>query len=296
MSIIKILNRKFGLRPRLVQLLIVQPTPFCNIQCDYCYLPNRDSSARLTPETFRGILIKVFGSGLVGPELSIVWHAGEPMALPIKCYSELFKVADELGTTKARLKHSMQTNGLLVTEEWCSFIQSNKIQMGVSIDGPAFLHDRHRKDRLGRGTHARVMRGVDLLRRSNIAFHVIAVITADALDYADEIFGFFVSLGIDRLGFNVEELEGVHGTSSLIGDALEDRIRSFWKRLYELQQATRSPLRIREFEQATQNILHSHTFASSEQSISQSSQLAPLGIISVDWRGNISSFSRSCWE
>ncbi len=75
------------------------------------------------------------------------------------------------------------------------------------------------------------MKGIDILRRRGIDFHVIAVITADALDHADPIFDFLLELGVRRLGFNVEELEGEHRSSSLMSRSYEARVKAFWRRL-----------------------------------------------------------------
>jgi uncharacterized protein len=163
--------------------------------------------------------------------------------------------------------------------------------MGVSIDGPQFLHDRHRKDRQGHGTYDRVMRGIESLRAHSIDFHVIAVITAAALNHADEIFDFFTELGVERIGFNVEELEGEHQTSTLMEDNTMDRVRRFWRRLYERHQMSDGRMRIREFDRAYASIVHGPDGASAERSMRESSQVAPLGIVSVDWQGQISSFS-----
>jgi uncharacterized protein len=163
--------------------------------------------------------------------------------------------------------------------------------MGISIDGPAFLHDRHRKDRQGRVTHARVMKGIDCLREHGIDFHVIAVITSDSLDHADEIFRFFLDLGVERLGFNVEELEGGHGSTSLLGPTVESRIRKFWGRLYELQEGSGGRMRIREFERAYEVVTKGPPSMTTDLAVLLNSQVAPMGIINMDCRGNLSSFS-----
>ncbi len=274
-----------------IQLLIVQPTPFCNIDCDYCYLPNRTSTARLEPATWREVLRKVFASGLVGDELSVVWHAGEPLAVPLSHYASLFGVIDEFATRPPRLRHSIQTNGMPITDEWCNFIAAHDIHIGVSIDGPAFLHDRHRKDRQGRGTHDRVMKGIECLRKHHIDFHVIAVVTSDSLDHADEVFGFFRDQRIRRVGFNVEELEGDHKSCSLLDGSLEDRIRNFWRRLHVLQMESDGAVCIREFERAYEVIVHGPPKIDTDLSMQWSSQLAAFGIVTVDYKGNVSSFS-----
>jgi uncharacterized protein len=280
-----------SLKADAVQLLVIQPTPFCNINCDYCYLPDRDNTARITRETFREILIKVFASCLVKDQLSIVWHAGEPLAMPLSYYESLFSVMDELSIPRWQVRHSIQTNGMLISDMWCKFFLEQQINVGLSIDGPAFLHDQHRKDRQGRGTHDRVMRGVEYLRKHLVDFHVIAVITSDSLDYADEIFDFFLGLGVHRIGFNVEEIEGEHETSSLGNIRAEERLRKFWTRLYSRQNESGGALQIREFERAYENIIRAPLTITTEESVQRSSQLAPLGIITADWLGNLSSFS-----
>src|SRR5437764_1060228 len=66
--------------PPAVELLVIQPTPFCNINCDYCYLPNRNSTKRMPVSLLVRVIEKVFASGLVRDKLGLVWHAGEPLA------------------------------------------------------------------------------------------------------------------------------------------------------------------------------------------------------------------------
>ena len=274
-----------------VQLLVIQPTPFCNINCDYCYLPNRASTARLEKETFAQILQTVFEGGLVGETLSIVWHAGEPMTLPVPYFSNLFSAIRELGIEARRIRHSIQTNGMLITPAWCDFISEHAINIGVSIDGPAFIHDRHRKDRLGKGTHERVLKGARLLQERNVDFHVIAVVTADSLDHADAIFDFFVELGVRRLGFNIEELEGDHAFSSLTDSGSENRMREFWTRLYKKEEESGGRLKIREFDRARESIVAGPVNVTVKQLMRQNTQVSPCAIISVDQQGNMSSFS-----
>jgi uncharacterized protein len=203
----------------------------------------------------------------------------------------LLGVLDDLAISRTRLRQSIQTNGMLLTQAWCDFIHEYAINLGVSIDGPAFLHDQHRRDRRGRGTHARVLNGIALLQANNIDFHVIAVITADALDHADAIFDFFLGLGVKRLGFNVEELEGTHSTSSLSQRDAERRLRAFWSRLYAREVESAGKITIREFERARHNIANGPGWRNAAHSLGANSQVAPFAILSVDWQGNVTSFS-----
>jgi len=150
------------------RLLILQPTPFCNIDCSYCYLPDRGDRSRMTVETVAAVAQRLLEDGLLGPELSVVWHAGEPLAAPPDFYEAAFGVLQQALGAHSELTHCIQTNATLIDERWCELFLRHGVKIGVSIDGPAALHDRHRRTRGGRGTHAQVMRGVALLRRHGI--------------------------------------------------------------------------------------------------------------------------------
>ena len=73
-----------------VDLLVVQPTPFCNINCRYCYLPSRNDKSTISLETVRTLFEKVFSSGWLSDELTIIWHAGEPLVMPVNFYRQAF--------------------------------------------------------------------------------------------------------------------------------------------------------------------------------------------------------------
>src|SRR5689334_4538676 len=82
------------------RLLVLQPTPFCNIACDYCYLPERDNSARMSAATARLAARRLAEDGLAGTSLTVVWHAGEPLAVPLRFYEDAIDaIAEELPPT-----------------------------------------------------------------------------------------------------------------------------------------------------------------------------------------------------
>jgi uncharacterized protein len=165
-------------------LLVLQASPFCNVNCDYCYLPNRTSTRRMSMQVLESAIENTYASDLIRGELTVIWHAGEPLAVPTRWYEEAFGVISRAAPAGANIVHSIQSNGTLLNQAWCDFIKRHDVRMGLSIDGPAFLHDSHRKSRRGEGTHEAAMRGLRLLKDNNIPFHVIAVITGDALDHA----------------------------------------------------------------------------------------------------------------
>ena len=268
-----------------LELLVIQPTPFCNLDCSYCYLPDRQNKRKITVETLEKTLNWVFSSGLVRQPFTLLWHAGEPMVLPASFYEEATLALERSNVSPFEVTQSLQTNATLVNEAWCDFIRRRKIQVGVSVDGPDFLNDRHRTTRKGGGTLDRVLHGMRLLRDHNIEFDVITVLTSASLDYPDELFDFYIEHGVTSVAFNVEEIEGPHVKSSLSGIGMELRFRRFYSRFIDLVLASDPPLRVREFDFARNSISYH------QQPNARTQECRPFAILNVDYEGNFSTYS-----
>lgn len=272
------------------RLLILQPTPFCNLDCDYCYLPNRDDTQRMSIETVRLAAQRLVDDGLAGPELTVVWHAGEPLAMPIAFYRQAFDVVAKVLGSATRVTHAMQTNATLIDAAWCALFAQHGVRVGVSIDGPAELHDRHRRTRHGKGTHAKVLQGLQQLRTHGIAFHAIAVVTRDTLSQADAFFDFFIEQGIHDLGCNFDEAEGAHARSSL--EDSEAAHARFIERLLQRSIASDAQLVVRELASARQLIAEAlPQYRWQGRLWPDNAQAMPLALISVACNGDFSSFS-----
>lgn len=270
------------------QLLVLQPTPFCNIDCSYCYLPARDERSRMTIATVEAVAQRLLDDGLVGDELAIVWHAGEPLAVPVAFYEEAFAALDRRLGPRTALQHCVQTNATLIDDAWCELFLRHRVKIGVSIDGPAELHDRHRRTRSGRGTHAQVMRGIECLRRRGIPFHAIAVVTASTLQDAEAFTRFFIELAPTELGLNFDEAEGANPRSSLEGH--EAAHADLLRRLLPHMQAGR--LVPRELAQALQLIAQPlPVYRWAGEAFPHNVQVLPFALLNVAWNGDFGSFS-----
>jgi uncharacterized protein len=270
-----------------LNLVIIQPTSFCNLNCSYCYLPDRARRNELDVELIEPIFRRIFESPFVGESFTVCWHAGEPLAMPLSFYEDIFarigSASRLYNHSGARIVQSLQTNAVPINQAWCDFFLRHEVQVGVSIDGPAFVHDAHRKTRAGLGSHAAAMRGVELLQRNGIPFNVIAVISESSLDYADDIYSFFLENGMTDVGFNMEETEGINERSTLDAASQGDRYRAFIERIYELTAREGGALKVREFEMLANMIYF-------DQRLTRTDMNAPFVILNVDFEGNFSTF------
>jgi uncharacterized protein len=269
-----------------VSFVILQPTPFCNISCKYCYLPHRSSKATMTLQTIERIFSDLFSSGWVSEELHVVWHGGEPLVLPVDYYAKAFRVIARLTPPGTTVHHAFQTNGMFINDEWCRFFKSHKTTVGVSIDGPEELHDRNRVSRSGNGTYRKVMSGVRFLRRHDVEFSVITVLSSASLQKAHELHDFYVSEGIKNVCFNVEEIEGSNSDSSLLSKNTRIEYEHFMREFWNLNVKSAGLYYVREFKDMLQKIVRPL-----EDTDIDNTLVEPFEHLTFDCHGNYSTFS-----
>lgn len=264
-------------------LFLLQSSPFCNIECDYCYLPDRRDSMRMSPETVELIARSIFEHEAWWGRYTFLWHLGEPLAVPPEFYRHAFSCISRYAQGRTDdVVHSFQTNATLLDERWTEFFLEHRPRIGVSLDGPAFLHDARRRTRRGDGTHAAVMQGIRRLQDAGLPFGVICVLTAASLDHADDLFEFFLDAGVRDLAFNIDEREGIYTASSFQGIDLVACYARFLRRFLDRIHEHRGAIVLRELRTALPLLLHG----------APPSNLAnqPLRIVSFDCRGNYSTF------
>jgi uncharacterized protein len=266
-------------------LIVIQPTPFCNVDCSYCYLPNRNDRTKLSHVDLRSVFERLVTFPTISGKVTVVWHAGEPLVLSVDYYEEAFSAIRELSPSHLTFEHSFQTNGMLIDDRWCDLFERWSVSVGVSIDGPKHIHDASRKTRSGRGTYDRAVAGIRRLRARNLAFYIITVLTRAAFLDPDGMFGFYEEFDIHDVGFNFEEQEGVHKSSSLVGDFDERQVVRFFARFAELMRERDFPIAVRELEEVATSI----RFLRAEGPIN--SLVTPFGIITIGVNGDVFTFS-----
>jgi uncharacterized protein len=268
-----------------ISVVVVQPTPFCNINCDYCYLPSRNNKARISSDTLRTLFAKVFASGWACAELTIIWHAGEPLVMPVSFYDEAFRLIESLRPPQIRVRHSFQTNGMLLSKAWCDLFRTWQVGVGVSIDGPRRFNDAHRLGRDGHSTFDKTITGIRLLRSEQVPFHVISVLTDQSLDAPEEMLQFYIEEQIRDVCFNVEESEGDHVSALFASQAPRERFQRFLGHFWREARRRDCVDFIREIDAIIPRV-----FRPGDDEL-KNVQVEPFAMLNVDCHGNVSTFS-----
>jgi uncharacterized protein len=129
------------------------------------------------------------------------WHGGEPLLAKLPFFEKIISLQKEFGYNVPVVNH-VQTNGTLINDSWIDFFLESKFKIGLSIDGPAEMHDMFRKNNRKQGTHDLIMKNARKMLSRGLKFGLICTITSQSADKAKEIWDFFLSEGINSLGFN----------------------------------------------------------------------------------------------
>lgn len=179
--------------------------PACNLACDYCfYLEKRalfgsGIQARMSDEVLQAFVTAYIGSQPT-PEVEFVWQGGEPTLVGIDFFRKVIALQAPWAGRKT-IRNVLQTNGTLLTDEWCRFLHEHDFLVGISLDGPQVIHDRYRRDRAGKGSFAQVMRGLRLLQKHQVAYNVLASVARETARQPLEVYRFFKREGVAFIQF-----------------------------------------------------------------------------------------------
>jgi len=180
--------------------------PECNLQCGYCFYLEKEailpacSRYRMSDEVLEAYIEKYLGTQK-GPEVPFVWQGGEPTLAGLDFFRKAVRLQKKHARSGKRITNALQTNGVLLNEEWVRFLAKHNFMVGISLDGPREIHDRYRVDRGGKPTFDRVMRGVKLLQKHEVEFNVLACVSRESCSRAGEIYSFFKEQNIDFIQF-----------------------------------------------------------------------------------------------
>lgn len=179
-----------------LSLLIKPVSGSCNMRCEYCfYIDEAENRAvscagRMTEDTMYAIIDKAlcYADG----DCTFAFQGGEPTLAGLGFYQRMAEYIDAHPNPKnVRVHYSLQTNGYDLTEEWAKWFAERQVLVGISLDGPREIHDRYRLDRMGKGTFHRVMASVRLLKKHQVDFNILTVVSSANARHGQQVYEFF---------------------------------------------------------------------------------------------------------
>lgn len=177
----------------------------CNLSCDYCYYLEKsklykEAKNHVMSEDLLEKFIDEYINSQTMPQVLFTWHGGEPLMRPISFYKKAIELQKKYARGRT-IDNSIQTNGTLLTDEWCRFFKENNFLVGVSIDGPQEFHDEYRKNRQGQPSFAKVMKGIELLKKHGVEYNAMAVVNDFNADYPLDFYHFFKEIDCHYIQF-----------------------------------------------------------------------------------------------
>ena len=202
----------------------------CNLACKYCYYLEKN---KLYPITQRHLMsdemleqfTREYIEAQTMNQVLFTWHGGEPLLRSINFYRKALSLQQKYAEGR-RIDNVIQTNGTLLTDEWCEFFAPNHWLVGISIDGPQPYHDHYRLTAAGKPSWKKVMQGIKLLKKHGVEWNAMAVVNAYNVNHPLEFYRFFKENGCQFLQFTpiVERLTRHEDGRTLASLADKDEI------------------------------------------------------------------------
>ncbi len=185
-----------------------KPSSFqCNLKCDYCFYLEKESQFThekwMDDSTLKEFIKQYIAAS--GNQVYFTWQGGEPTLAGLDFFRKVIHYQQRYAGQK-RIFNALQTNGILLNNEWCAFLKEHEFLVGISIDGPQELHDCYRRSNSGNGTFAKVIAAIERLKSYQIEFNTLTVINNINVHYPLEVYHFLKSIGSKHMQF-IELLE-----------------------------------------------------------------------------------------
>jgi uncharacterized protein len=191
---------------REFQIFVKPAGAVCNLDCHYCYYRDKSSlypdtsTFHMTESMLEQYIVQHFEAA-PGPEVDFSWHGGEPTTRGVVFFQKAVELQRKHKPAGWHVRNGLQTNGILLDEEWCRFLASESFSVGLSLDGPAELHDTYRVTRGGQTSHRQTMRAYELLRRLEIHTDILCVVHNLNVRAPLTVYRFFREIGCRYVGF-----------------------------------------------------------------------------------------------
>jgi uncharacterized protein len=181
--------------PPAFHLLAKPSGATCNIDCTYCFFLSKQAlypneKTRMSEATLEAYIRQLIESHRT-PEVTVAWQGGEPTLMRVEFFRRAVELVAKYRRPGQTVRHTIQTNGLLLDDEWCAFFKEHGFLVGLSVDGPREMHDAYRVDRRGKGTFDLVMKGCQAIRRHGVEFNILCTVNAANQDHGRAVYRFF---------------------------------------------------------------------------------------------------------
>jgi uncharacterized protein len=175
--------------------ILSKPTgAICNLGCSYCFFLDKELLYEGDRFRMSDELVETYIRSLVeaheSPQVTVAWQGGEPTLMGLDFYRRVMELEEKYRRPGTSYLNTMQTNGTLLNDEWCSFFAEHDYLIGISIDGPGELHDTYRVTKKGEGTFDKVMRGLRLLQKHGVEYNILTTVNRINGDYPLEVYRF----------------------------------------------------------------------------------------------------------
>lgn len=199
------MEKTYSLFSRPLYVMAKSVGAHCNLACNYCYYLEKGNLYKENPKhVMSDELLEKFVEEYINsqttPSVLFTWHGGETFMRPLSFYKKAMELQHKYARGR-QIDNCIQTNGTLITEEWCKFLHDNNWLVGVSIDGPQEFHDEYRKNKQGMPSFHKVMQGIRMLNKYEVEWNAMAVINDFNADYPLEFYHFFKELGCKFIQF-----------------------------------------------------------------------------------------------
>ncbi len=187
-----------------ISLLLKPASCLCNLSCEYCFY-NRvhdlypGSSKKMSALDEETIICNTLSANAM--HNSFCWQGGEPMLMGIDFFRDAVEFQKRYSQPGQIIENSIQTNGVLINEEWCRFFLKENFLVGISLDGPKDIHDFYRKKNDGSGSFDDVMKSISMMKKFGVEFNILCLLTDRNIKFPVELYNFFRSHGFNFIQF-----------------------------------------------------------------------------------------------
>jgi uncharacterized protein len=171
----------------------------CNLGCSYCFYLEKEHlypeirRTRMAQDTLE-TYVRDYIRAQPGPHVSFAWQGGEPTLMGVDFFRNAVALQKRYAEGR-QIENAFQTNGVLLDDDWGAFLAENKFLVGISIDGPAAMHDAYRVDKGGKGTFDKVMAGLEVLKRHKVEFNTLTTLNRRNVGRPLEVYRFLKEIG-----------------------------------------------------------------------------------------------------